>query len=805
MDIREKLGFNRILEYLDKYLTDIGRTRVENIEFSTDKEWIEEQLSAVSDFIDILHNHTFPLDYYYDLRPSLQKIEVKGLYLTEVELLRLAQSLQTLKAIKQFFSRRDLQDKFGALRRIASRISFFPFVVERIFQVINKNGEILDSASRELLSIRKQLADLRDHVGTIVQSVFKQAKAQGLVEPDANVVVRGGKFLIPVLAAKKNKLPGIVQDQSATGKTVFIEPLKAVELHNEITELEFAEKREIIRILTELADDIRPYIPELLQNYDVLAELDFVRAKAMLAIELEAEKPQLTDRAEVDLHAARHPLLFLSYKKVAREVVPLNLKIDAEQRIVLISGPNAGGKSVALKTVGLVQYMTQCGFLPPVRFSSTIGVFDQIFVDIGDDQSIENDLSTYTSHLLNIKNIVERATDRSLVLIDEFGSGTDPAFGGALAEAVLETLLSKGVRAVITTHYSNLKHFAASHDGIVNAAMLFDSDNLRPLYILETGRPGSSFALEIASSIGLPQEIINKAKDKIGSAQVDFDRILLEIERERQRTTQQRRKYDRLLADLTDKVKAYRREYEKILREKKRIIRQANEEADRILSQANSLIENTIREIREKQADREATRRLRSSFEQRRKELNKQREKLEQEINHKLEENLKKQNKLPKQKDKGLIEEGDYVKHVSTGIKGQVQEIKDGRALVLMGNLKTFVPLRDLEKLSGDEARELKRMEKKGGVKVNMDKPGQFISALDVRGMRADEALQKVMKFIDAALVAGTSEIRILHGTGDGILRKHIRSYLSKLDYIDWYGDADPRLGGAGVTVVRFK
>ncbi len=805
MDIHKKLGFDKLLEYLDKYLSDIGRTKVKEISFSTDPDKINVQLSAISDFIDILHNHNFPLDYYYDLRPALEKIQSNGLYLTEIELIRLAQSLQTIREIKQFFSRRDLLDKFHSLRQITNKIKFFPFIIERIFQVLNKKGEILDNASRELMTIRRQLSDMQSQVSSVVQHALRQARAQGLVEPDMNIVVRGNKYLIPVPAAKKNRVPGIVQDQSATGKTVFIEPIKAVELHNQITELEFAEKREIIRILTQLADDIRPYIPELLQNYEILSELDFVRAKALLAIELDAQKPQITEQPMIDLQQARHPLLLLSYKQSGRKVVPLNIKIDDEQRIVLISGPNAGGKSVALKTVGLVQYMTQCGFLPPVRFSSTIGIFDQIFVDIGDDQSIENDLSTYSSHLLNIKNIVNKASEKSLVLIDEFGAGTDPAFGGALAEAALETMLNKKLKAVITTHYSNLKHFAASNQGIVNAAMLFDSQQLKPLYKLETGRPGSSFALEIASSIGLPQDIISRAKEKIGSSQVDFDRILLEIERERQRTTQQRKKYEKLVAQLTDKVAAYRREYEKLMREKKRIISEANQEADQILSQANSLIENTIRQIREQQAKKETTREIRKNFEQQKQKLNKHRQQLEKQITHKLEENLRKQKKLPEKKNTGKIEVGDYVQHRKSGIKGQVQSIKDKRALVLMGNLKTFVPLDDLIKLTSQQAQELKRLEKKGGVKINMDKPGQFITALDVRGMRSEQALQKVMKFIDAALVAGTHEIRILHGTGDGILRKFIRSYLQKLDYIESYGDAAPRLGGPGVTVVKFK
>ena len=803
MDLREKIGFNKVLEYLDRYLSDIGRTLLSQINFSVNYQKISNDLKSISEFIDILSNHNFPVDYYFDLRSSLKKIEVKGLYLNEIDLLRLALSLQTLKAIKQFFANVEFSLKFNTLRKLANKIAFFPFIVERIYKVINKQGEILDSASKELLSIRRNLLDLRTRVNVLIQSIYKQAKAQGIVEADANIVVRGGKFLIPVLAAKKNRLPGIVQDQSATGKTVYIEPFKLVELHNEITELEFAEKREIIRILTQLADDIRPYIPELLYNYEILAEFDFIRAKALLAIEMEAEMPQLVDYAYIDLQKARHPLLFLSYKKIGKKVVPLDLKLDDKERIVLISGPNAGGKSVALKTVGLVQYMVQCGFLPPVRFSSTIGIFDKIFIDIGDDQSIENDLSTYTSRLLNIKKIVEQATENSLVLIDEFGSGTDPTFGGALAEAVLEEFLKKKVKAVITTHYSNLKHFASIHQGIVNAAMLFDSDNLKPLYILQKGRPGSSFAFEIASSIGLSEKIISSAKSKLGQSQVDFDNILLDLEKERQKLTSQREKYDKLIQELKEKAEKYKIEYEKLLREKKQIIRQANEQVDELMARANSLIENTIRQIKEKQANKQATRNIRMRFEKQKKSLNIQRRKLETQVNKALESVVKKHRQ--KKHEITQIQIGDYVKHNKTGIKGQVLEIKDNRALVLMGNIKTILKLNELGKLSSDEARDLKQQEKKGGVKVDMQKPNQFITALDVRGLRVDEALQKVVKFLDAALVANIGEVRILHGTGDGILRKNIREYLSKEDFVQWYGDAEPKFGGPGITIVRLK
>jgi len=804
VNVREKLGFDKILEILKKYLNPIGQTLLDQVHFSTDIEYINRELSQTSEFVEILHNHDFPSDYYKDLRQALEKIRISDTYLEPEQLLDLWLSLETIRDIKKFFAQKELSAKFPTLRQLAKDIKVYQYVFDRIKQTIDRKGQIPDSASKELKQIRQQLLSKRAELADVVHTIFKQAQKQGIVEPEANPVIRGGKLLIPVIASKKNRIQGIVRDTSATGKTVYIEPLRAVELTNEIIELELAERREIIRILTKLADDLRPYLDDLITDYDILAKFDFIRAKAQLAIELDAEKPMLTDKPMLDLHNARHPLLILNFKASGRKVVPLSIKLDDEQRIVLISGPNAGGKTVALKTVGLLQYMLQTGFLIPARFSSTIGIFDQIFVDIGDDQSIENDLSTYSSHLLNIKHILEHATERSLVLIDEFGSGTDPAFGGAIAEAVLEKFLEKKLKAVITTHYSNLKHFAAQNQGIVNAAMLFDSKNLKPLYILELGRPGSSFALEIAQSIGLPKEIIERAKQKIGKSQVNFDQILREIEQQRQQLSEQNKQIAELKKQLREKVISYRTEYERILREKKKIINQANLEADRILAQANKLIENTIRQIKEKKAEKQATKKIRQQFENQRKQLNQYRQNLQQQIEKQLEENLRKQNKLPAQ-DNRPISVGDFVKHKRSDIRGQVVEIKDNNALVLVGNLKSFFKLNELEKLPPDQADELKRLQKKGGVKVEMTKPPQFVAALDVRGMRADEALNKVLKFLDAAWVAGTNEIRILHGTGEGILRKNIRALLQKTDYVEWFGDADPRFGGAGVTIVKIK
>ena len=806
MEVRKKLGFDKILEHLEKYLNPIGKTLLERVEFSRNYEQINRELSLVSEFVEIEANHNFPADHFYDLRPTLDKISVKGTYPEPDELLRLWKSQETLKNIQRFLNKQDFAGKFPNVKHLAAEIKIFPYITDRISRIIDRNGTVLDTASKELLAIRRELASKEHEAAKIVQTIFKQAQKQGLIPEGENPVIRNGRLLLPLEAGKKNQIQGIVQDYSGTGKTIYIEPIKAVEINNRIAELENEEKREIVRILTEFADDLRPYIPELRENYNVLAKIDFTRGKARLALETDAHKPKLVDKPVIDLVRARHPLLLFAYKGTGREVIPLSIQLNEEQRIVLISGPNAGGKSVALKTVGLLQYMTQSGFLIPARFNSTMGIFDNIFVDIGDDQSIENDLSTYSSHLMKMKEILENATDKSLVLIDEFGSGTDPAMGGAIAEAILEELLTRKTKAVITTHYSNLKYFAAEHNSIANAAMLFDTENLKPLYKLETGRPGSSFAFEIASSIGLDKKIIEKAQEKLGKQQVDFDKIIQDIEHERRRIHNERQNLEQTKKELQDKVVKYRTQYEKLLKERKKIIEQANAEAEEILSKANSLIEKTIKEIKEKNAEKEATKIARKQFEKNKQELEKQKKEKAEKIEKQLRETQQKLKKdKQKNKPQGELTIGSYARDRRSGLKGQIREIKDGVALLEMGNFKSFVKLKDLEPLASDEKKQLKKLEKKGGVKIDVEKQETFVSALDLRGMRAEEALAKTAKFIDSAIIAGNSEVRILHGTGDGILRKLVRDYLRGIDQVQWYGDADVRVGGAGVTVVRFK
>ena len=802
-NVFQKLDFNIIIDLLQKYLNTIGKTKLSSINFSTDLQWIDYQLSATNEFVDIISNHNFPFDNLFDLRPQLNKAKLPNSFLSAQDLLKLWLSLDTIRKIKNFFNEKN-KNKFPNLYKLASNLKNYPILISLIKKIIDHNGNILDSASKELTEIRQKIKSKYIELQNSIDQIIKSAQKKGILDPNTSATLRQGHFLIPVPVHYRNLFPGIIRDQSASGKTLFIEPHVAVNINNQISDLLFEEKREITKILTNFTNSLRPYIPDLLNNYDILAELDFLHAKALLAIQLDAHKPIISNKPEINLINARHPVLFVNFKKNNKKLVPLNIYLNHQTRIILISGPNAGGKSVALKTVGLIQLMLQTGFLVPTSPNSTIGIFDNIFVDIGDEQSIENDLSTYTSRLINLKNILSNASPNSLILIDEFGAGTDPTFGGAIAEAALQIFLEKNFKAVITTHYSNLKLFAANNSGIENAAMLFDSKKLKPLYQLQIGRPGSSFAFEIAQNIGLPQELISLAKQKIGQNHINFDKILLQIEQQHQQLAQYQQQIKQLKRQLKDNVTKYRQEYEKILRQKKQIIEQANKQADQILAQANKLVEHTIKQIKEANAEKNKTKIIRKNFEKQKKHFNSYRTNLQKQIESKLQENLKKQNKL-KSKQLQTLSPGDYVLHPKTGLKGQIINIKDNTALILAGNLKTFIKINELEKLPNDQIQQIKASERKPKINYNLQSSPSFISALDVRGLRSDEAIKKVIKFIDAAIVANSKEVRILHGTGEGILRKNIRLLLKNYDQILWFGDADPRFGGPGVTVIKFK
>jgi len=809
--IQKKIGFDKIIEKLNDFaLSSLGKERIQNIRFHTKKERIKQLLEQTHEFVDIIKNYDeFPTNYFYDARKYLNKIKIENTHLLPEELLKLKRSLETVKSIIYFFRKEETEGKFDELRKLVTQVKMYPYVSEQINRIINKEGIIKDSASAELRTIRIELAQKQNSVSRIINSELKKAQKDGIIDKDTNLTVRNGKLLIPISAYDKNKIHGAVQDQSASGKTVFIEPLRSIELHNQITELQFAEKREIIKILTNFADNIRGYIPDLINIYYFLAEIDFIRSRAKLAIMLNASKPKLSDKPVLDFRQAYHPLLYLAFNEVNRKVVPLDVELNEEQRIILISGPNAGGKSVSLKTVALLQYMVQCGLLIPVTPHSTSGIFEQIFIDIGDEQSIENDLSTYSSHLLNMKNFIKKGGEKSLVLIDEFGTGTEPIVGAAIAEAILEEFNKKKIKAVITTHYSNLKHFAAATQGIENAAMLFDSKNLKPLFILEVGKPGSSYAFEISKSIGLPHHIIKKAEQLTGTKQVQLEKHLNQIEEDKRLIESEKREIIQVKKDFKNREAIFRNEQQKLLQERKQIIAESNKKAEQIIADANKLIENTIRDIKNKNAEKEATKKIRKNLEQ-------------QKINivHKNKKELRKidqkQQKIDSKKivkteakvspvDNNKIVVGENVKLKSSNTIGKVESIKDKVAMVVIGNMRTFVKLKDLEKISNNQIKK----EQKTKVRVNFKNPSvqknDFMAGLDVRGCRADEALQKVSRYIDNATIANASELKILHGKGNGVLKQIIREYLNTIDFVISCKDEKVEHGGAGITVVKLE
>lgn len=805
--LRQKIGFDKIVENLKDYaLSPLGKERIDKIKFYKNYDAIKKYMKQANEFVEILKNYdNFPTNYFYDARPFLNKIKVENTYLSPEELLKIKRSLDTVRKILFFFKKDENQEKFEELCKLLSQVTMYPYVNEQIGIIINDQGIIKDSASPELRNIRSELAQKQSSVSKVINSVLKSAKNEGIVDKDINLSVRNGKLLIPMSAYDKNKITGVVQDQSSSGKTVFIEPLKSIELNNEITELEFAEKREIIKILTTFADNIRPYIPDLINIYYFLAEIDFIRCRAKLAVELDASMPKISSKPLLDFRQAYHPLLFINFKAENKSVVPLDVEINDNQRIVLISGPNAGGKSVALKTVALVQYMAQSGLLVPVKPNSEVGIFSKILIDIGDQQSLENDLSTYSSHLQNMKNFMRIGNEKSLVLIDEFGTGTEPIVGAAIAEAILEEFVRKNVKGIITTHYSNLKHFAAATEGVENAAMLFDKENLRPLFMLETGKPGSSYAFEISQSIGLPKHVIRKAEQLTGKKRVQLEQHLNQIEEDKRLIEAEKNNLIKLRKDLQNREIVFRREQEKLLKERKQIIADSNLKAKQTLDEANKLIEKTIRDIKTKNAEKIATKNIRKNFEAGKdKILNISKRKAER-----LDDKLKKtQNKQPQKKreekrDLGKILVGDNVKIKKSGTVAKVESLKDGVAMLVIGSMRTFVKIKDLEKISNN------KLKKENKVRISLKnsdvQKNDFIADLDVRGQRAEEALHKVERYLDKAILANSREIRILHGKGNGILKQVIREYLNVHDLVKSCRDDKIEFGGAGITIVKLE
>lgn len=818
-NFESKIKFDKIRQLVKSYcLSDMGRELVDKMNFSSDSSYISEQLKETHEFMNILQvEDSFPGDHFRDARPFLQKIRVEGLFLEIAEMVALKLSLESLSAIVRFFKGKE--ERYPILSAKAGCIHLFPFVQQRLDTIVSKHGTIKDTASPELNDIRHRLQRKQAGISKRMQSLLQQAQSEGWADKESAIAIRDGRMVIPVPSAYKRKINGIVHDESATGKTSYIEPAEIVETNNEIRELELEEKREIMRILRKFADELRPYIDDLLPGYDFLAYIDFIRGKAAFSNYIEAVVPAFNDNAEMFWYQARHPLLWLSLKNTDKKLIPLNIEVYDEQRIILISGPNAGGKSVCLQTAGLLQYMFQCGLPVPVSEASKFGIFGKILIDIGDEQSIENDLSTYSSHLINMKNFLRYGSDDTLVLIDEFGTGTEPMLGGAIAEAILSAFNRDKVRGVITTHYTNLKHLAAETPGIANGAMLYDNHRMLPLFELKIGKPGSSFAFEIAKKIGLPKEILEDAAAKVGEDHINYDKHLKDIARDKRYWEEKRRKIHENEKRLDEVVEKYSNELSEASRIRKEIIREAQQKAQEIIADANAAVEKTIREIRENQAKKEKTREIRRRMEEEKQRLLSEEQNEEEERIRKKMEKLKNREKNRKEKKQNqpetspqhkeaapIFQKGDYVKLPNNAI-GEILEIDDKNAVVALGQLHTKVKVSQLQKASATQAKRIARPQIQASyanIRENISqKRMTFKPDIDLRGMRGDEALQRVISFLDEAIMLGYRDVRILHGTGTGALRQLIRQYLSTNPVVATYADEQVQLGGAGITVVQ--
>jgi DNA mismatch repair protein MutS2 len=812
-----KIGFDRIRSMIaERCISPMGLTAVGSIEFMTNIKAVITELSKTSEFQNILKfEDPFPSENYFDISLTLDKIKVEGTFPEVPEVFNIKRSLETLKSIINFFKGRK-DENFPVLKSMCGQIRMFPYVLDSIDRIIDRHGTIKDSASQQLKEIRADLSSKSQSVSRKLVSILKQAQAEGIVDADANVSIRNGRGVIPVNVFDKRKIKGLIHDQSASGKTVFIEPAEIVEINNDIIELEYEERREIVRILTAFADNIRPYTAELYLSNTFLGEIDFIRAKALFGNWLNSIRPALSDRPVISWKKAIHPLLYFSFAKSAgRKVIPLDINLDERDRILLISGPNAGGKSVCLKTVGLLQYMLQCGLTIPVEEGSECGIFRNIFIDIGDEQSIDNDLSTYSSHLLGMKFFLKNATSDTLVLIDEFGTGTEPMLGGSIAESILAELNDQKVFGVMTTHYTNLKHFASVTEGIVNGAMAFDNHLMQPLFQLFIGKPGSSFAFEIARKIGLPENILISASEKAGTKNIDYDRHLKDIARDKRYWENKRqniRQHEKHLEELIDE---YEKEVSDAKKVRKEILSKAKDDARSILDKSNRIIENAVREIKEVQADKEKTKEVRKKVEEFKVDVSSEIPSAPTESEKKINElqvRAKRFRPVEKPAEPEKIEKnelplkpGDAVRMTDTQAAGEVVEIRDGMVQVETSNLRFRVPVDKVEKISRSDLKKSFASERSGAkldYEINQKKV-HFTPEIDIRGIRGEEALMKVQELLDNALMVQHRNLRILHGKGNGILRELIRNYLSTVGFVKSYRDENVQFGGSGITVIE--
>ncbi len=826
----QKLYFHKIRAFIiDGCLSEMGRERAEKMSFSDQYDNVVTWLQQTHEMVHIADDgQEMPAGNFFDLRKPLKKLRVEGLFLEVNELFDLRRALGSVRDILRFIQSKEKED-FPTLYQLSEPVMVYPAVLDKIDTIINKHGEVRDNASPDLLRIRREMKAKQSSISGKMAAILKRAQQEGLVDPEATISIRDGRAVIPVLSANKRKIAGIVQDESATGKTSYIEPTEIVEINNEIRELSYAERRELAKILSELSAFLRPYMEEMLYAFRFIGIIDFIRAKARFAQRIDGTVPRIQNQTAFVWENAMHPLLYLQNKAVGKPVVPLDIELNNEQRILLISGPNAGGKSVCLQTVGLLQYMLQCGLPVPVGANSQMGFFNSIFMDIGDEQSIENDLSTYSSHLLNMKNFIRHCDNKSLLLIDEFGTGTEPMLGGAIAEAVLEQLNQQEVYGVITTHYTNLKHFASENEGIFNGAMLFDTHQIQPLFKLEMGQPGSSFAFEIARKTGLPENILEKAKNRLGEDHINFDKHLREIIRDKRYWEKKRQSVRDRDKKLESTVARYEKDLDTLKTERTQILESAKKEAQNILASANREIEKTIREIREAQAEKEKTKVLRKTLDQFKEKVEQtgQDEDFQKKLDQKIrkikdrQENKKKQQKetVPDDNKKQPptkatnedrpLEPGDAVKLEGQSVPGQIIEINGKDAMVAFGQLITTVKSIRLQRISKNEYKKTLRQSASSNSNTYADrvrdKKLSFSPDIDVRGLRAEEAVTKVLNHLDEALLCGAETVKILHGKGNGILRELIRQHLATLSFVSRYSDEHVQYGGSGITLVELK
>ncbi len=805
-----KIGFSTLRSLIkERCLSSIGKEFCDSMSFSNDYDAVKNKLEATGEMLSIITSgEAFPIEGVHDINNLLGSIKVPGTFISAPDLLTVRRTLTTINEIVAYFSSKRHEDgsEYPVLDEKTSMLTPFPEVTKLIDRIIDRFGNVKDNASAELADIRSRINSTSGAINTIMRRVLARAAQAGYIDTDTTPSVRDGRLVIPVPPMNKRRINGIVHDESASGKTVYIEPAEIVEANNRVRELQLEERREIVRILTAFADDIRPHIEPILAGMDIVGELDFIHAKALFANEIGARLPMLSRDVEMEWYHAVHPVLLLSLRRQNKETVPLDITLDRQARILIISGPNAGGKSVCLKTVGIVQYMTQCGMLPPLYENSHMGIFDDIFVDIGDDQSIEDDLSTYSSHLRNMKYFLANGRKTSLVLIDEFGSGTEPQIGGAIAQAILKQFNDRGMWGVITTHFQNLKHFAEDTEGLINGSMLYDRHLMQPTFRLSIGNPGSSFAVEIARKIGLPDYIISEAENIVGSDYINMDKYLLDIARDKRYWENKRLAIRQKEKKLENQLSRYEDEAEQLREKRREILNEAKEEARKILEGSNASIERTIHEIKLAQADKTKT-------QEARKKLQEEKDALTQgEINdHPLLKKAPKKKRHPKPTSETTsarpLKVNDNVKLDGQGTVGKILEINGKNATVAFGMIKTTVRLDRLKATIAQAQSGAGPTTVMGGAVSDAQRRKQldFKQEIDLRGMRVDEAVQALTYYIDDAIRFNAGTIRILHGTGTGALRQYLRQYLDTVDGVKSYRDEHVQFGGAGITVVELK